>query len=134
MKKILLFVFALFCMTGCSSSNSLQNISYDDFKEKIENKESFVVYISRTGCSHCESYEPTLIQVLKDHNLTVYKLNLANVTSSEESSIKKKVDLQGTPTLIYLEEGKSDIDGALIGESTYKNTEDFFKDIEWIKE
>lgn len=134
MKKIIILIIGLFFLTGCSSKNSLESISYDEFKEKIESKENFVAYISRTGCSHCEAYEPILIKVLKDHNLTAYKVNLANVTSAQEKSIKAKVGLKGTPTLIYLKEGKSDIDGSLVGESTYENTEEFFKKIGWIEE
>lgn len=134
MKKIIILIIGLFFLTGCSSKNSLESINYDEFKEKIESKESFVAYISRTGCSHCEAYEPILIKVLKDHNLTAYKVNLANVTSAQEKSIKAKVGLKGTPTLIYLKEGKSDIDGSLVGESTYENTEEFFKKIGWIEE
>lgn len=134
MKKIIILIIGLFFLTGCSSKNSLESIGYDEFKEKIESKESFVAYISRTGCSHCESYEPILIKVLKDHKLTAYKVNLANVTAAQEKSIKAKVGLKGTPTLIYLKEGKSDIDGSLVGESTYENTEEFFKKIGWIEE
>lgn len=135
MKKILIILFAVFMLSACSSSsNSLKSMNYQEFKEKIENKESFVAYVSRTGCSYCESYEPTLLKVLKDYNIVAYKINLANLTSAEEKSVSKKVGLKGTPTLIYLEEGKSDIDGALIGENTYENTVDFFKENGMIKE
>jgi len=134
MKRITLLIFGILIFSGCGNSNSLKDISYNEFKEKIENKETFVAYISRTGCSHCESYEPTLIKVLKEYNLETYKINLANVTTAEENSIKKKTGLKGTPTLIYIEEGRADIDGSLVGESTYENTVDFFEEIELIKE
>lgn len=134
MKRIILLIFGILIFSGCGNSNSLKDISYNEFKEKIENKETFVAYISRTGCSHCESYEPTLIKVLKEYNLETYKINLANVTTAEENSIKKKTGLKGTPTLIYIEEGRADIDGSLVGESTYENTVDFFEKIELIKE
>ena len=134
MKRIALIILGIILFSGCKSTNSLNSMNYSEFKEKIENKETFVAYISRTGCSHCESFEPTLIKVLKDHNIVAYKINLADVTVAEEKSIKKKVGLEGTPTLIYIEEGKADIDGSLIGESTYENTVEFFKEIEMIKE
>mgnify|MGYP003289035631 CR=1 FL=1 len=134
MKRIVLIILGIILFSGCSSSNALKTMDYNEFKEKIEKKETFVAYISRTGCSHCESFEPTLIKVLNDYNIEAYKINLANVTTAEEKSIKKKVGLEGTPTLIYIEEGKSDIDGSLIGETTYENTVDFFKEIEMIKE
>ncbi len=133
MKKILIGIVTLFMLTGCSSNNLLQEIDYAEFKEKIENKESFVVYVSKTGCSYCAEYEPTLIKVLNDNKLKAYKVNLANMSSSEKNSVSKKVGLEGTPTLIYIEQGKSDIDGSLVGSNTYENTEEFFKTIGYIE-
>lgn len=134
MKRIIVLIFGILLCVGCKNTNSLKSIGYNEFKEKIENKDTFVAYISRTGCSHCEAFEPTLIKVLKDYKIEAYKINLADVTTAEENSIKKKVGLKGTPTLIYIKEGRADIDGSLIGESTYDNTVDFFKDIKMIEE
>jgi predicted bacteriocin transport accessory protein len=132
MKKVLIIILAVFFLTGCSKSK-LENISYDEFKQKIEAKETFVLYVSRTGCTHCEAYEPILRKVLNDYDITVYKLNLANVSQAEENAITKKVGLEGTPTLIYIKKGVSDIDGSMIGENTYENTVDFFKEYEMIE-
>lgn len=128
MKKVFLLIISLLLLTGCSKS-SLEKIGYNDLKEKIEAKENFVAYISRKGCSHCESYEPTLRKVIKDYNLKVYKIDLADLTSAEESSVSNKVKLEGTPTLIYIKKGKADTLNALVGETTYDNTVDFFKEI-----
>ena len=132
MKKILI-VISLFLLTGCSS-NSLRNINFKEFKNKIESKESFAVYISRTGCTHCENYEPTLKKVLKDNKIKIYKIDLAKLQQSEETSVKNKVKLEGTPTLIYINKGSADTKNALIGETTYDNTVDFFKEIGMIGE
>lgn len=133
MKRLILIGMVLIFLTGCGKT-SIENTSYSSFKSKIENKETFVAYISRTGCSHCENYEPTLRKVLIDYKLKVYKINLADVTSSEEKSITNKVKLEGTPTLIYINKGKADILNALVGETTYDNTVDFFKEIGMIGE
>lgn len=128
MKKVLLVILSLLLLCGCSSKNNLKEITYNDFKEKVDSRESFLLYINRTGCSHCENYEPVLIKALNNKNVIAYKLNLANLTVSEENAVTKKVNLKGTPTLIYIKEGHSMIDTSLIGESTYENTIDFLNE------
>lgn len=133
MKRLFMGFVMLFMLTGCSSNNSLQEINYDELKSKIENKESFVLYVSKTGCTYCEEYEPVLIEVLNDNKLEAYKVNLANMSEAEKNSVSKKVGLEGTPTLIYIENGISDIDGSLVGSNTYENTKDFFKTIGYIE-
>lgn len=133
MKKILLALTIVLMLCGCTSKQALQTIGYKDLKEKIENKESFVLYIHKTGCSHCESYEPILTKVLKEESLTAYSINTASLEAAEEKSLREKVNLKGTPTLIYIEKGKSDINGSLIGEQTYENTVAFFKKIGYIE-
>ncbi len=133
MKKLLLAVTVIFIICGCSSKQTLQTISYNELKEKINDKESFVLYIHKTGCTYCENYEPTLVKVLNEKRITAYSINTATLTKSEEASLKKKVDLKGTPTLIYINQGKSDVNGSLIGEKSYNDTLDFFKEIGYIK-
>lgn len=133
MKRIIFVLFMLFMVCSCSSSQALRTISYKDLKDKITAKESFILYIHRTGCTHCESYEPVLTKALRDKNIEAYSINTATLSSSEENSLKQKVDLKGTPTLIYIEKGVSDINGSLVGEQTYEDTISFFKSIGYIE-
>lgn len=133
MKKIIFMFALLLIVCGCSSSQALKSIGYKELKEKIENKESFVLYIHKTGCSHCESYEPVLKKVVTDNKLTIYSINTASLESAEENSLKEKVNLKGTPTLIYIEKGRSDINGSLIGEQSSEDTIEFFKSIGYIE-
>jgi predicted bacteriocin transport accessory protein len=134
MKKIFVALTMILLLCGCSSKKSLETINYSELKEKIENKESFVLYIHKTGCTHCENYEPILKEVLNDYNLTIYSLNTANLSDSESNSVKEKFDLQGTPTLIYVKNGSADTVGSLIGEQTYDNTKEFLIEYGYINE
>ncbi len=133
MKKVLFALIMLFLVCGCSSKQSLESIRYQDLKDKISDKESFVLYIHKTGCSHCESYEPILRKALQDKNIKAYSINTSSLSSAEEKNLKEKVDLKGTPTLIYIEKGVSDINGSLVGEQSYEDTIDFFKTIGYIE-
>ncbi len=133
MKKVLFVVLLFFMVCGCSSSQTLKTIDYKDLKDKITAKESFILYVHKTGCTYCESYEPVLKKALKDKNIEAYSINITSLSAAEEKSLKEKVGLKGTPTLIFIEKGVSDINGSLVGEQTYEDTISFFKSIGYIE-
>ena len=53
-----------------SEYESVLNIDLTGLKEKIDNKEKFVLVITQTGCSHCMAYLPVLDEIGKDYKLT----------------------------------------------------------------
>ena len=64
MKKILIvLVIFSFMLTGCSENKELIDISYDELSEKINKKESFVLYVGSSSCSHCADFKPILEKV-----------------------------------------------------------------------
>ena len=56
MKKILFLITSLLLLTGCSKGK-LSEISYNEFKTKLDNKEEFVLVIGRASCGHCLDYK-----------------------------------------------------------------------------
>lgn len=125
MKKILLgLLCVIFIATGCEQNSlyskytvvddyKIENktyettveISYDEYTEKIKNKDSFILLLYQTGCSHCESFEPTLDEIIKYYNLEIYALNLAELSDKEYSLVKNKTFVSGTPTTVVFKEG-----------------------------
>ena len=85
MKKLFLtIVAAMLLLTGCASNverddspGKMANITYDEIQEKIKNKESFVYMLVQTGCPACMATEESLVEYLKDHNVTMYMFNLS---------------------------------------------------------
>ena len=136
MKKIVIAILSLmmlFILTGCGSKNTTyQNISYDEYTQKVENNETFLLFLWQTGCSHCEAFEPTLNKVIKANNLEVYGLNLAEVTEEQYEVVKNKTFMTGTPTLVYFKDGKNE--SKLIGEQSESELNSFLKKIGYIKE
>ncbi len=82
-------------------------ITYDQYKEKVNNNEIFLVVIVRDGCGYCEMYEPVVEEVANEYKLPFYYINLTNLTeeeSEELSSTNKylKRNKWGTPTTLFM--------------------------------
>lgn len=137
MKKILLTIALLgtvFLSFGCTKKNSnLVEISYSEFADKVKNRESFVVYVGSATCSHCSEFKPTLEKVIKENGLTVYYLDRSKFTSAQDSAVKDKVQLQGTPTLCNIVEGNAQNDTNLVGTKDYDSTVEYFEVIGYIE-
>ena len=110
MKK-LAFLIAIvtltICITGCSLKKDTRiiEISYKEFKEKVDKKENFFVEIIQTGCSACQSFAPKYKEVLEEYNLTSYQLNFTNMSDEDYESFDKEWNVAGTPTVIFITEG-----------------------------
>lgn len=136
MKKIFLITTILFSLllTGCSKSKELISVNYDELSKKIENKDSFVLYVGSSSCSHCADFKPILEKVINKYNLDVYYINMADLSDAKYNAVMKKVDGQGTPTTVYIENGKTKISPKIEGAREYDDIVDFFKDLNMIKE
>jgi predicted bacteriocin transport accessory protein len=135
MKKIVVIVIALFTLmvTGCNKSTDLIEINYDSLAKKIENKDSFVLYVGSSTCSHCANFKPILEKVVNENKLEVYYINMANLSESKYNAVMKKIDGQGTPTTVYIEKGKTKTSPRIEGERDYDTTVEFFEDLNLIK-
>ena len=133
MRKILFILLAVLCLTGCSNGTSLKNISYDDLNDKMKNNETFVLYIGSATCSHCEEFKPTLEKVIKKYKLEVYYIDMSKVSDEEYDSVKSKTNLQGTPTVLLVDGGKSRSTTRIVGTTDEEATVEFFKEIGRIK-
>ena len=135
MKKIIaIILISLLVVTGCSCSNKKTTIeiSYEEYKEKIDKEESFVLLIWRTGCAHCETFEPKLDEVISEYNLTVYSLDISNLSSVEYEKLKNKTFVSGTPSLVIFEKGKKK--DRLVGDKSKDRVITLFKNNGYIGE
>ncbi len=128
-KYLLIGILALM-LTGCSSSNVITEIDYSKLEEMIDNKESFILEVVQTGCSHCEEFSPRFRAVLKTNDKEAYSLNLYNMTEEEGKKFSElTTSVSGTPTVLYFEDGKETshkINGAVSNEKI----EEFLEKIE----
>ena len=127
--KYLLIGILVLILTGCSSSKVITDIDYSKLEEMIDNKESFILEVVQTGCSHCEEFSPRFKAVLKTNDEEAYSLNLYNMTDEERKKFNElTTSVSGTPTVLYFEDGKETshkINGAVSNEKI----EEFLKKI-----
>ena len=134
MKKVLIMliiIVGVFTLTVCN--NNLKTIKYSDFKEKINNKETFMLIVSQTGCSHCEEYEPILKKVLNDNNIDAYSLNITYMSKSDFKEFKDKYSFEGTPTTMFFNKGEEIFSSRIIRSTTEKKLTNTLKRLKYIK-
>lgn len=125
MKKIFLFLTILlgcFLLTGCSS---LKEINYSTLKEMLDNKESFILEVVQTDCSHCKEFSPRFDEVLKEYGLEAYKIDTQKLSKEEKKELDSIIYVSGTPTVVFIKNGEETetynrISGAVSNEKIVK--------------
>lgn len=139
MKKLFIAIIVLgallLTVTGCLKKDShLVEITLDEFKEKIANKESFPLFIGNDGCSHCVSYKPILKSVLEEYDITVYHLDNSKLSEKEYNEFKTYLNISGTPTLAFIVDGDEETTlNRITGEASRNTTIQKFKNNGYIK-
>lgn len=79
--------------------------TYNEIKEKIENKETFILIISQSTCSHCATYKPKIKTITEDYGIKAYYIDID--TEKNKDTLLKEFKLSGsTPTTLFFNEGK----------------------------
>ena len=122
MKKtlILLLIMISLFIGGCSNkeesstednNNQVEQkgelvvLSFDELQAKIDNKDSFILVVTQTTCSHCAEYRPILTAVLEKYNVVAYEIESDKLTTEERGLMNDIANVSGTPTTIFIEDG-----------------------------
>lgn len=127
MKKFVLFlliaVFSLF-ITGCNQRYEI--LSYDDLKDKIKNKDSFILEITRDGCSYCDDFTPKLREVADTRNIKIYNLNISNLSDEDKFDFFKEYNIMGTPTTLFFDNGEEKVQNRIEGSKPKEEINKYF--------
>lgn len=114
-----------------SGEAGLSELTYAEYQEKIDNKESFVLIIERASCSHCENFMPVAESFAKEKGLPMYYVDTDTFSEEDWSSfetsntfLKQKKGNWGTPTTIVLA-GNEAVD-YIEGETTAEKLSDLY--------
>ena len=104
MKKIAMIFLLLLTVTACSSSY-LSKLNYKKLMTKLDNKESFVLYLNNEDESGL-TLKNTLQTVCKDNNIKCFYLNTDNLDEDELDSLKEKITFEDSNIIVFIKEGK----------------------------
>ena len=110
MKKAILslcvLVVGILFITGCSK-NGLVEIDYKEFKNLIDNKESFILYVGSTDCHNCSEFTPKFEEVLDEYNIDKAKIiEIDKLSDDDRNEFNKIINVSGTPTVVFIEDGE----------------------------
>lgn len=104
-KYLLLVLLVGVIFTGCGKNN-LKTVSFNELSKKLENGDSFFFEVVQDGCSHCANFTPKLKEVLNEYDVIGYQLNLTDLTEENYKTFNSMFDVDGTPTTIFIVNGK----------------------------
>lgn|SRR5574344_1050455 len=106
---ILVCSFSLYIIKKNQNSSNYTNIkvlNIYELKEKINDKDSFVLVISKDDCSHCKAFLPVLDKIGKNYNLTFYDISQTSLSDEETTYLKNIANISGTPTTVFIVNGE----------------------------
>lgn len=119
MKKFLMLIFSLLlvAVTGCSSlvmEDPANYISTTEALEKLDNKDTFALFLCETKQDVCKDMWPELDKLKKNDDIIFDYIDLGEIdTEKEYEEIDKiaseeylDVDLEFMPKIIYIVDGK----------------------------
>lgn len=102
---IILFVIAF----NYYSRPRLYELDVNQVKEKIDNKESFILCISATYCSHCKEYKPKLEDISKEYRMDIYYIDFDKYSDEEQNLFRDYVSFDGgTPVTLFIKNGEEE--------------------------
>ena len=112
MKKVLLVLFVLLSLTACNkkfSKGEVVTAYADEILEKLENKESFIVYVGYDDCQSCKEFKPILNQLIENYDITIYYLPTDDKQTEDqlnEMQYNYFYRMYWTPTTYIVEDGE----------------------------
>ena len=126
--SLIAILVAIILIFGNNKNDYYKEITYSEYKELINNDETFILYIHQTGCSHCSSFTPVLKKVLNKYKINnCYSINLSDMSKDEAIEFGSNTSVSGTPTIIFYNDGIEDKYDHVVGVKTEKVLTNKFK-------
>ena len=103
---ILVAGIAFIFMSKNLKNDGVKSLTINELREKIDNKDSFVLVITQDGCSHCQAYLPTIRGIANKYNVTFYDVSQTNLNDEDKTYLKNVANIDGTPTTVFIENGE----------------------------
>lgn len=114
-KKKLILIISVILILGIlgvyffliNSNNNFVLLNYNEIKEKVDNKEDFILCLSRTTCSHCQNYKPKLKDISNKYDIMIYYAEVDSFSDEELQEFKDIFGFDGgTPVTLFIKDGE----------------------------
>lgn len=82
------------------------SLNYEELNNKIENKDSFMLCVSSTTCSHCAQFKPKLKEIANDYKVELYYTDVDLYSEEDNKEFSDTYKITGTPTTLIFIDGK----------------------------
>lgn len=107
-------------------------VNTEELKQKLEQKETFILLVSKENCSYCKEYAPILNRVLKEYKLNAYEVDWKELRN--DTDLSKTYSISGTPTTIFIHDGEENTTiNRIVGTTTYNKVKEKLKERGFIK-
>ena len=132
---ILIIIGVIIWYSISVESKNFIKLNYSEILEKVDNKESFILCVSASKCTHCNSYKPKLKKISNDYNIKIYYTDVDKFTDEDYNKFKEDFSFDGgTPTTIFFKDGEEKTTATRIeGDISIERTIDKFKKNGFIK-
>lgn len=113
MKKtvIIFFVILITCGIFTFSFSKLlttekplyQNISIDTIQDKLDNNQSFVLFLYQKTCLGCKEIKPIINSYVRKTGNQIYALDINGI--DDKTYLIQNLNISGTPTVIFYKDG-----------------------------
>ena len=111
MKKILIaMLVTLLVLVGCSTTSVSHEVKLSEIIEKIENKDSFILYIGSSECAACQSFAPTYQEAAAEYPAEMYSIEILSAKADHNADLTKLMEdslgeIEVTPTIFAIKDG-----------------------------
>lgn len=106
---IVIGFISILILKNINKKDYLVDINYTELKEKMDNKETFIVYIGKEGCSACEGFNPKFKSIINKYKIKTYYVDLSKYSNEEQQFIVQNISFTGTPTVAFIIDGKDNL-------------------------
>ena len=86
---------------------NLISLNYHEITNKTKKKDSFILIVSRSTCSHCSEYKPKVESIAKKYNIDIYYIDFDLETKDNQEKFLDEYKLDGsTPITLFINNGK----------------------------
>ena len=103
MKKIILLIAILFLTCACS--NNLKSIKVENLEKKLDNKESFILYLTDEE-EEGLTLKKTLNNVTKDNKLNCFYINTDKLNDKDEEKLQSLFTYEDSNVIIFIKNGQ----------------------------